>query len=259
MTDKCAIALCLTSEISLSDLRSSLSSYHPDLSTLVPISIPVPSTPAHDPDELKIKTPIWPVTYSPIQPRPNDIAVWTDAKKAWVAAGIQRVLELALEAKEKNEIPVGCFVTSPPEPLWPNTDAFIPPTPGLRTQSTDSRNSQSHPLRHATLNTIASIADLRTRPPFSQMQPTRNGADYLLTSLSLFVTHEPCVMCCMALLHSRVREVFYVYKSENGGGFESGFGVHGRRDLNHRFDVWKWVGGVEERFRGLQVGDGVEV
>jgi tRNA-specific adenosine deaminase 3 len=48
----------------------------------------------------------------------------------------------------------------------------------------------------------------------------------------------------MALLHSRVREVFYVFPRKRGGGFESAFGVHGRKDLNHRYDVWRYTGGL---------------
>jgi tRNA-specific adenosine deaminase 3 len=46
----------------------------------------------------------------------------------------------------------------------------------------------------------------------------------------------------MALLHSRVREVFYIFPRKRAGGFESAFGVHGRKDLNHRFDAWRYVG-----------------
>lgn len=69
-------------------------------------------------------------------------------------------------------------------------------------------------------------------------------------------------MCTMALLHSRVREVYFLFPSRDrqGGAFEGEFGVHGRKDLNHRFEVWKWVEGVsDEVAEALRVDDGIEV
>ena len=198
--------------------------------------------------EVRAKAKIWPVIFSPSHAKPTTSVSWTPARKAWIKAGIDRVVTLALQAKARGELPVGVFCTAPPDGFWPTSEAFIPPTPGLRASSTDTRLSTSHPLRHSVLNCVRSVAYLRTIPPFSQLQPTRNGADYLLTSLSLFITHEPCVMCSMALLHSRVKEVFYIFPRERGGGL-GGMGVHGRKDLNHKFEVWEWRGELGEGVR----------
>src|SRR6202042_1963516 len=100
----------------------------------------------------------------------------------------------------------------------------------------DTRHVTAHPLRHAVLNVIRRIADYRasmstvdnvevagipTAPKLAQDQVPRdpqNGNHYLLTSLTLFTTHEPCIMCSMALLHSRVKEVFYLIPMERTGG-----------------------------------------
>lgn len=262
-TDRCLaqtlIALCAIPDASHDALLAAMTSFHPSLVILSPFILSVPSTPARTPDQLRRKAAIWPTLYSPSPVRPTTSLTWSPARKAWVTAGIHRVLSLAKKAKAVGELPVAVYCTSPPEPLWPSSDGFIPPTPNLRASSNDTRISEAHPLRHATLNCIASIARLRTVPPFSVVQPKRNGADYLLTSLSLFVTHEPCVMCCMALLHSRVREVFYVFSRRKGGGFEGAFGVHGRKDLNHRFEVWRWrgeLGGLDEE---LRVREGIAI
>jgi len=225
-------------------LASQLAAFNPALGQLTPFVAQVPKHTAKTPEQLKARMALWPVTFSPQTPKPMDARAFTPAKLAWVAAGIKRVLADAAAAKATGDLPVAVHCTSPPESLWPSDPTFIPPTPGLRASGHDTRNSEQHPLRHAAFNCIAQIARLRTVPPFSEIQSTRNGADYLLTSMSLFITHEPCVMCAMALVHSRVREVFFVYPRKRSGGFENSFGVHSTKDLNHRFDAWMWCGDV---------------
>jgi tRNA-specific adenosine deaminase 3 len=237
------IALAMTDIMTSEELSSLLDTFSPALAGLTPTIVEVPKYAAKTPEQLKARTLLWPLTYSPTPPRPADARAFSPAKLAWVSAGIARILADAVEAKTRGELPVAVYCTSPPEALWPADTTFIPPTPGLRAGACDTRISEHHPLRHAAFNCIAQIARLRTVPPFVDIQSTRNGADYLLTSMSLFITHEPCVMCSMALLHSRVCEVFFVYPRPRAGGFEGSFGVHSTRDLNHRFDAWQWCGG----------------
>jgi tRNA-specific adenosine deaminase 3 len=153
--------------------------------------------------------------------------------------GVRRVIQVALEVKERGELPIAAFVASPPASVLPEKDdTLIPPTPNLRASATDTRTSTNLPLRHACLNVVRQIANLRTIPPFANLTPGRNGADYLLTSLTLFTTHEPCVMCSMAILHSRVREVVYVLPSKSGG-LGSAMGVQSEQGLNHKFEVYR--------------------
>lgn len=258
------MAICTIPEIDRAALVESLSSFSPALAQLEPYVYGVPRSPARDQVEFVEKHAIWPVGLAPLLRKPDTSPrFWSTARRAWVEAGMKRVIALALEAKAKGELPVAVYCTSPPPALWPRMEdeGFIPPTRGLRACSHDTRISENHPLRHANLNCIASIARLRTVPPFSEMMPTRNGADYLLTSLSLFTLHEPCTMCTMALLHSRVREVFYIFPSGRSGGFEGEFGLHSRKDLNHRFEVWKWknVDLTDEQRELLRIDEGVEV
>jgi len=70
----------------------------------------------------------------------------------------------------------------------------------------------------------------------------------------------------MALLHSRVREVFFVFPRKKGGGFScgqtrgEGFGIHGHGSLNHRFEVWKWIGAVESGLEEeLRIDEGINL
>ncbi|KAL1407716.1 tRNA-specific adenosine deaminase subunit tad3 [Vanrija albida] len=240
--EHCYVALAMESSITPAALVAALEAFSPLLTGLEPSLFNVPRAAARTSEQLKIRNKIWPVLFSPAAPRPLDARGTTLGKYAWIRAGIHRVLADARASAAAGDLPVAVYCASPPESIWPQQDGFIPPTPGLRAAAHDTRVSEAHPLRHAVLNCIAEIARLRTVPPFSEMNPTRNGADYLLTSLSLFVTHEPCVMCSMALLHSRVREVYYLFPRKRAGGFEGSYGVHSRRDLNHRFDAWQYCG-----------------
>ncbi|KAL7420180.1 tRNA-specific adenosine deaminase subunit tad3 [Cryptotrichosporon argae] len=256
--EHCLIALA-GADVPPARLAASLRAFDPTLAALTLAAAPVPLTPARTAAQLRARAArgAWPTIFSPGPPRrPADARALSAAHLAWVRAGVARVLADAQAARDRGEMPVAVYCASPPERLWPAKphDGFIPPTPGLRAAAHDTRVSQAHPLRHAVLNCVANIARLRTVPPFADAVPARNGADYLLTSLTLFTTHEPCVMCCMALLHSRVSQVFYVHPS-NGGGFEGVYQVHGRKDLNHRFEVYRWRGEVE----ALDLPDGVEV
>lgn len=61
---------------------------------------------------------------------------------------------------------------------------------------------------------------------------------YLCTGYDVYVTREPCTMCAMALVHSRVRRVFYACASPTGA-LGSLAKVHTLRGLNHHYEVFK--------------------
>lgn len=255
--ERVLVAVAMADTMNEGELRARLDAFDERLGALPLEVVDTPRAAAKTPEQLRVRNTYWPVLYAPAPSRYSDARGFSGPKLAWVRAGIERVLADALAAKARGELPVAVYVASPPEPLYPQGDGFIPPTGGLRGAAADTRTSSNHPLRHAVLNAIAAVAGLRTTPPFSEITPSRNGADYLLTSMSLFVTHEPCVMCAMALLHSRVREVFFVFPRPRAGGFEGSFGVHSRRDLNHRFDAWRWTGEVD--VEAYAVPDSVEI
>lgn len=53
-------------------------------------------------------------------------------------------------------------------------------------------------------------------------------------------------MCSMALLHSRVKEVFYLFPMEKTGGCGSITCVPRLEGVNHRFAVNRWKLGRED-------------
>lgn len=42
----------------------------------------------------------------------------------------------------------------------------------------------------------------------------------------------------MALVHSRIFRVFYSIRMPKTGGLESNYHIHGRNELNHRYQVF---------------------
>lgn len=77
---------------------------------------------------------------------------------------------------------------------------------------------------------------------------------YLCLDLELYITHEPCVMCCMAINHSRFGRVVFgermptggltTEKKDNDGSDDKyvAYGLWWRQELNWKFLTWQWVG-----------------
>ena len=64
------------------------------------------------------------------------------------------------------------------------------------------------------------------------------SAGYLLNSFDVYVKHEPCIMCAMALVHSRVSRVFF-NKPFPKGALETVAKLHIIDELNHAFEVYR--------------------
>jgi tRNA(adenine34) deaminase len=69
----------------------------------------------------------------------------------------------------------------------------------------------------------------------------RNVGNYRLPGATLYVTLEPCAMCCGAALHARLARVVYGARDPKAGAAESLHRLLDDARLNHRV---RTVGGV---------------
>ncbi|XP_016984897.1 probable inactive tRNA-specific adenosine deaminase-like protein 3 [Drosophila rhopaloa] len=63
---------------------------------------------------------------------------------------------------------------------------------------------------------------------------------YLCTGYDVYLLQEPCLMCSMALVHSRAKRVFFLRNSENGA-LATRFQLHSVRELNHHYEVFQFT------------------
>lgn len=93
---------------------------------------------------------------------------------------------------------------------------------------------------------------------FEADHPNPDG--YLCHELELYMTHEPCTMCAMAILHSRMGRIVFRHRMPLSGGMSSedrgydacggckdtlcgggeGLGLHWRKELNWSMLGWEW-------------------
>ncbi|MGB9381612.1 tRNA adenosine(34) deaminase TadA [Candidatus Binatus sp.] len=66
---------------------------------------------------------------------------------------------------------------------------------------------------------------------------------YRLTTTSIYVTLEPCVMCVGAMLNARIARVIYGARDDKAGALGSVYDIGRDGVLNHRIEV---IGGVME-------------
>ena len=98
-----------------------------------------------------------------------------------------------------------------------------------------------HPLEHATLVAI----DLLGKESFfhrDNLRPNdvipKEKESHLLNGCSIYLTDEPCLMCSMALLHSRISSVYFLRSNAEHGSLLSHYQLHRLKETNHRFHAY---------------------
>lgn len=117
-----------------------------------------------------------------------------------------------------------------------------------------------HPLRHAAIVAIeySAVRDLKLFPDCKTLSPLKrqkinesdfqsNGLShqslrpYLCTGYDIYLAWEPCAMCAMALVHQRVRRIFFSSPNSSAGALGSVHRLQGERSLNHHYAVFRVV------------------
>ena len=114
----------------------------------------------------------------------------------------------------------------------------------------DTRISTSHPLHHSIMNLVAVLPSIP--PPAAGMKESEE--QYYAQGYDVYTTYEPCTMCAMALVHSRIRRLVFWKGMEKTGAKEVGWmtGDEGEDALNHRYMVFEGVeGGLGEDIEGM--------
>ncbi|PLW57039.1 hypothetical protein PCANC_02808 [Puccinia coronata f. sp. avenae] len=169
---------------------------------------------------------------------------WTASEVHWLLTQARLVVTLGLQSSmQANEIGVAAAVSryslDVPDELGHLKIAAsrLAENPILAT-AVDVRKSSGNPLRHAVVEltrTVSAQDVARPREPQTPLHPV----PYLLTNQIVVLSHEPCLLCTMALLHSRIKHLFFLLPSPGSGGCGSVYHVHEQDGLNHKYFVWK--------------------
>jgi len=121
---------------------------------------------------------------------------------------MQHALQLAREAQDRREVPVGAAVMFENEIIGEGWNSPI---------------SSSDPTAHAEIMAIRCAA--------------LKVDNYRLSGAELFVTLEPCIMCAGAISHVRLSRLVYGARDPNSGAIDSVFEILESERLNHRTEV----------------------
>jgi tRNA-specific adenosine deaminase 3 len=112
-----------------------------------------------------------------------------------------------------------------------NTSSLVfNPAVSLETSSTEDQEEKMT-TSHNHLKRYGSIAQLSAVP---------KTGPYLCTGYDVYLVHEPCHLCSMALIHMRTRRVFYSRPSRDGA-LGSQDKIHTLEGLNHRYEVYTGI------------------
>jgi len=105
------------------------------------------------------------------------------------------------------------------------------------------KRGEFDPIKHSVMDCISQIAsdELIRRKTLNDV----NVNNYLCLNYHVYTTHEPCVMCSMALVHSRISQLVYLKSSAKTGGIGKDSGhrelIHLSCALNWKFEAFQYL------------------
>ena len=123
--------------------------------------------------------------------------------------------EQARNASLLDEVPVGCIIALNDRIISVGSNKCI---------------SKSSPIRHAEIEAIEAACTILK--------------NYRLPDTSMYVTLEPCHMCCMAIVNARIENLYFGAKEPKTGAVVSVDNFLDKKFLNHKVN---YIGGYMER------------
>ena len=114
-----------------------------------------------------------------------------------------------------DEVPVGCVIALNDRIISVGSNKCI---------------SKSSPIRHAEIEAIEAACTILK--------------NYRLPDTSIYVTLEPCHMCCMAIVNARIENLYFGAKEPKTGAVVSVDNFLDKKFLNHKVN---YSGGYMER------------
>jgi tRNA(adenine34) deaminase len=125
---------------------------------------------------------------------------------------MQRAFELAQQAEQHDEIPVGAVVVHQGKIIGEGFNQSI---------------MLNDPSSHAEMNAVRQAGDFLN--------------NYRLIDCTLYVTLEPCPMCAGLLVHSRIKRLVYACSDHKTGAAGSTFDLVNNPQLNHQIEAYSGV------------------
>jgi tRNA(adenine34) deaminase len=129
---------------------------------------------------------------------------------------MRRALDLAAEAAQAGEVPVGAVVTRGDE---------------IVAETRNAMRGSSDPTAHAEIEAIRAAA--------AKLGTSR------LDDCTLWVTLEPCAMCAAAIAVARLKALRFAAEDPKGGGVVHGARIFAQPTCHHRPDVLGGIGEAE--------------
>ena len=127
-------------------------------------------------------------------------------------------MELALKEAQKalliDEVPIGCVIVKDGKVI---------------ARGHNKRETSQEVIGHAEIDAIR--------------KANKKLKSWRLVDCDIYVTLEPCIMCMGAIIHSRIKNVYYGAKDYKGGAVESSINVLEAKNINHHPNV---EGGILE-------------
>jgi tRNA-specific adenosine deaminase 3 len=127
----------------------------------------------------------------------------------------------------------------------PIVTIFVNPATDTIVATRYDERTSVNPIKHTIMDAITEIAnaELKRREARKIQDPHSNN--YLCLNYHVYTTHEPCAMCSMALVHSRISQLVYLKSSVKTGGIgkNSGHGemIHISCALNWKFEAFQYI------------------